>query len=488
MYLSRRKLLGGLIASAAGATTALASVPTRSIYPAPRPDGFHKVAVKSADELIKHAGLGGKVSFALADAHTGEMLESRASALPQPPASTAKVLTSLYALDTLGPHFRFRTRLLATGPVTDGRLEGDLILAGGGDPTLDTDALAEMAAELKMIGVREVSGRFLVWADALPLVDEIAPPQPDYLGYNPAVGGLNLNYNRVHFEWKRAGDEYRVAMDARSAKHNPAVAVARMKVIDRSAPIYTYANRDGHDDWTVARGALGSGGARWLPVRKPALYAGEVFQILARAQGIQLGGSVGVAKAAQGSALVIRDSAPLSDVLRDMLKYSTNLTAEAIGMTASAASGPVTGPLGSAQEMDAWLVRTRNVRAIRMVDHSGLGAASRVTVADMVRTLVGAGPEGQLAGLMKTYPVEERPGVTVHAKTGTLNFVSGLTGFIRVPGAADLAFAVYCSDVPRRAALSEAEMERPAGGHVWTARARALQGALLTRWSTVYSA
>ena len=62
-----------------------------------------------------------------------------------------------------------------------------------------------------------------------------------------------------------------------------------MTVQDRGAPVYTYdLSADGMDDWTVARSALGDGGARWLPVRQPARYAGEVFRTLAAARGITL--------------------------------------------------------------------------------------------------------------------------------------------------------------------------------------------------------
>jgi D-alanyl-D-alanine carboxypeptidase/D-alanyl-D-alanine-endopeptidase (penicillin-binding protein 4) len=52
-----------------------------------------------------------------------------------PPASVAKALTSLYALDTLGADHRFQTRVMATGSVIGGVLKGDLILVGGGDHT-----------------------------------------------------------------------------------------------------------------------------------------------------------------------------------------------------------------------------------------------------------------------------------------------------------------------------------------------------------------
>jgi len=485
--LTRRSVLAGLVSSVA--TPLLAEAPKTSIRPAHRAPDLFKQAVKSAEELVEAARLGGKVSFAVADMRTGAILESRAPALPQPPASTAKALTSLYALDVLGPAFRFQTRLVATGPITTGRLDGDLILVGGGDPTLDTDGLADMAARLKQVGLREISGTFRVADSALPLLRGIDAEQPDHVGYNPAVGGLNLNFNRVHFEWRRVSGEYRVTMDARSARYRPDVTVARMRVIDRAVPIYTFADGDGRDEWTVARGALGTGGARWLPVRRPALYAGEVFQTLARAHGIQLGRDIGRADSVAGETLVTRESAALPEVLQDMLKFSTNLTAEVVGMTASARRGAqVTSLAESAARMNAWLAQRGGAGRADLVDHSGLGGNSRISAGDMARAMVMAGQSGALRPLLKSYPVEGRPEVVVQAKTGTLNFVSALSGFVAVPGHGDLAFAIFCADTPRRAALSESGREQPPGGAAWTRRARDLQWALLDRWSTVYAA
>jgi serine-type D-Ala-D-Ala carboxypeptidase/endopeptidase (penicillin-binding protein 4) len=111
----------------------------------------------------------------VADAETGEMLEVFNALYPLPPASVAKAVTTAYGLDRLGPGYRFQTRLVADGTITDGRIEGDLWLVGGGDPILDTDALGAMARELVDSGIRQVTGAFRVSTDALPAIDQIDP-------------------------------------------------------------------------------------------------------------------------------------------------------------------------------------------------------------------------------------------------------------------------------------------------------------------------
>jgi D-alanyl-D-alanine carboxypeptidase/D-alanyl-D-alanine-endopeptidase (penicillin-binding protein 4) len=73
--------------------------------------------------------------------------------------------------------------------------------------------------------------------------------------------------------------------------------------------------------------------------------------------------------------------------------------------------------------------------------------------------------------------------VRVHAKSGTLNFVSGLVGFIEPPSGRDLAFAIFSADTARREAVPVAEREQPVGGHAWVNRARGLQGGLISRWA-----
>jgi D-alanyl-D-alanine carboxypeptidase/D-alanyl-D-alanine-endopeptidase (penicillin-binding protein 4) len=77
-------------------------------------------------------------------------------------------------------------------------------------------------------------------------------------------------------------------------------------------------------------------------------------------------------------------------------------------------------------------------------------------------------------------------GVSLRAKTGTLNFVSGLSGFVSAGNKTELAFAIFAADVPRRNALSIAQRERPPGAKTWNGQAKRLQWQLLDRWSRLY--
>ncbi|WOI57506.1 D-alanyl-D-alanine carboxypeptidase/D-alanyl-D-alanine-endopeptidase [Palleronia sp. LCG004] len=486
MRLTRRDMLAAILAS--GATQAFGAGPMPDVRPRRRGDGGASSAIDTVQSMVDRAWLdGGKVSFAVADARTGEMLETRDPDLVQPPASTAKALTTLYHLGVLGPDHRFETRLLATGPIFNGRIDGDLILAGGGDPTLDTSGLAELASALKDTGVREVGGYLRIWTGALPSIVEIDDEQPDHVSYNPSIGGLNLNFNRVHFGWKRVGADYQVDMDARAGRYIPGVTSARMAVVDRRGPIYTYRREEDVDDWTVARTALGESGSRWLPIRHPGLYAGEVFQVLARSNGIQIGGPVLRADAAEGTLLAQHHSGPSNAILKDMLEHSTNITAEIMGLSASEKLGPVESLPQSATRMGEWLKENYGLENIAFEDHSGLGDDSRISATDMTRAMVRAGPDGPLRAIMKPYPLNDRS-LKVDAKTGTLNFVTALTGYITGPRGRPLAFSIFCSDTDRRDTLTVAQRERPEGGRAWANRSRTLQRALLARWATLFGA
>jgi len=325
--ISRRSILAGI--ASFGASPLWAEELTGSPIPQPRPDDLQKRALPSGADLAKYRKLSGKYSFALASPQTGKMVESGGLTNKLPPASVAKVLTALYALEFLGAERRFVTRLLATGPIEAGVLKGDLILAGGGDPTLNTDQLAELAQALKNKGIRSISGGLHVYDGALPKIKQIDNQQTSYAGYNPTITGMNLNYNRVHFEWKKADASYSLTMEARGAKYSPKVSVAKMRIVDRGAPVFGYTGGK-HDNWTVAKSE---------------------------------------------SSEIARISSPtIRDLVHGMLKHSTNITAEILGLSASFGAGVEPTTLRqSADAMNKWAADRFGITGTRLVDHSGLG-------------------------------------------------------------------------------------------------------------------
>ena len=110
---------------------------------------------------------------------------------------------------------------------------------------------------------------------------------------------------------------------------------------------------------------------------------------------------------------------------------------------------------------------------------------------EMVRAVTLLGPKAGLRGLMKPFALRDAGGkvpqgqaLRVDEKTGTLNFVSTLTGYMTAPDGTELAFAIFTGDVARRARAGASE--QPQGGRAWISRSKVLQSALLERWGALY--
>ena len=354
-----------------------------------------------------------------------------------------------------------------------------LVLAGGGDPVLSTDDLARLAADLAATG-QPAPARFAVWGGALPRFEEIAPPQADHLAYNPALSGMMLNFNRVHLGWRQGGSQ--MSLEARAADHSPRAYTITAAPGDQS-DLFSYRAEDDRESWTVARAAVRSPGSRWLPVRKPELYAGDVFQTLCRAKGLVLPTPEVIQTLPQGEVVASHSSPPLREILRGMLYFSTNLTAEAVGLHASGARDLES----SAQAMQAWLAAQGHGADFILADHSGLSSDSRVTAQGMARLLAGPGVAAGLPDLLKLNPLDEDLGrdparaAQIRAKTGTLNFVSNLAGYLRRPDGTQSAFAILTADAQRQAATAGQDL--PAGVLTWTRDAKQLQRDILNLWS-----
>ncbi|MBX2853562.1 MAG: D-alanyl-D-alanine carboxypeptidase/D-alanyl-D-alanine-endopeptidase [Rhodobacteraceae bacterium] len=447
----------------------------------------------------------GATGFALIDLDSRTVVERLAADTSFIPASVAKAPTSLYALETLGPDFTFETLLIIDGEIENGVLKGDLYLRADGDPTLDTSDLGVLARDLSMAGVSRVEGAFYYDAGDWLQREAINPLQPRHAAYNPPLSGLNLNFNRVLFEWKREkSGQYNVAMQAHAARRSVLAQTVLARVnseLPGDTPFRYSAVSPTLEMWEVARGALGKRGRRWLPVKRPALYAAATFRTLAEEYGVSMPepSRKSAPGAGSGARLVARHaSKPLSNILRGMLKYSTNLTAETVGLAASARRG--LSPLsvdGSAQMMSSWLVERYGAIAgdgASLKNHSGLDPKSRMTPREAAHLMAQVGADNLqfdvFHQLLPKHGLRGLSGAEVRAKTGTMYYGRGLAGYLSCDAGARYAFAIFTSDIQRRqqfdATLDPEKEEKPKGGTQWLRTAKAIEKKLLKGWSNKY--
>ncbi len=499
----RLRLVGAAVLSllAAGAS---ADAPRTAPAPAPRAAATQTAAIQGAATqsaavisgatLAAASRISGAVGFIVIDLESGAVLEALNPDTGLAPASVAKVATTLYALAALGPQHRFETQVLALGPIEAGRLRGDLGLRGGGDPELDSAGLADLA-RVAAEQARVVDGAVRVTQGAaIPFIDADQPPEASY---NPAVAALNLNYNRVRLAWERKGGKLDYALEAHAAAYSPAVTSVALTLApnDCGCPAFARDADGSRETWRVREGALNGRGSVWLPVQAPAPYAAEVFRAAAAQAGMRIG--AGPKGGADSGAVIARHvSRPVVEMAADMLRYSTNLTAEALGRAASAARGAPTGDLeASAAAMNRWVADFAGFPAgpdFALLNHSGLSADSRVSPRRMAQVLAAAAARDDAAAprlfdLLRLHPIDEADarapkGAVVRAKTGTLDFTRGLAGYAVTPSGRRLAFAYFANDLDRRAASRG--QDRPSGARAWRNAAVRLERALLRGWLT----
>ena len=178
--------------------------------------GAALVAVLSIPAGVGAGGLPGPVEAALARHHLpaeslsvlvqdvaapeSVPLVSHRADVPRHPASTIKLLTTLAALEELGPAYAWETGVHVTGPVRDGRLEGDLVLVGGGDPFLVVEQVWRLLSAVRARGLREVAGRLVIDNTRFSVAGEPPPGEFDdqpYRAYNAPPDALLVNFNAL---------------------------------------------------------------------------------------------------------------------------------------------------------------------------------------------------------------------------------------------------------------------------------------------------
>ena len=369
---------------------------------------------------------------------------------PKIPASNNKVFSAIWALETLGPDYRFPTDVLLTAPVQNGTVRGDVVMRGSGDPAFgypsyDDDPMKSpriMAEALKRHGVRVVEGGIV--ADAT-IHDgrNYGPDWPQDTGngaaqYAPTVSGLPFQRNML---W--------VALDGtppRGFKLEPEVAEIPVKWEQRGGR--GYAVRKPDEDTIRVRGAAGGPGRRYgVGVAEPALLAaGALKQALTEA-GIQVRGPIRLGKTPDGATPVHRHlSIPLGEMVPQLNRKSDNFFAEHLWKAAAAkATGQGSYDRGGPASANFFHDRAGVQRGqLWQADGSGLSAQNRTSAHALVSALtyahqrpwsrlfheslaVAGDPGGTMNRLFNGSPAENN----LHAKTGYIRGVRSLSGYVR---------------------------------------------------------
>ena len=135
------------------------------------------------------------------DMNSGEVVLNWQADVPRNPASTIKLLTTLAALDILGPAYTWQTHVYAIGEINAGRLQGDLLIKGYGDPFLVTERVWQLLRKIRQAGIEEIDGDLLI-DDSYFKVGEENPAAFDrqpLRAYNVAPNALLMNFKVVRY-------------------------------------------------------------------------------------------------------------------------------------------------------------------------------------------------------------------------------------------------------------------------------------------------
>ena len=467
----------------------------KSILPVPRPIFFESFKPKLFDAILNEKKLEADIGFILYDIKDSKILEAINPSKQYPLASITKLVTALYAMEILGTGQVFTTTIEAIGEESGGILDGNLILRGGSDPTLSNDDLVILVDNLWDNGLRKVDGKFIVDSSDAIYHGEIDSDQPEHLSYNPSISGLNLNFNRVLFEWEKVNGLYSFQFQAISAINNFDISTTDVN-FSKSKHKFKDNNYNGKNDtWFFDHSFLEKAKKRWLPVRNPDNYAAELFWKIADKKGMDLPKPEIRHYPIKGKVLAKAESEPLFNNIQLMLKYSNNLLSEVVGLSATKKfSGDKKEIKASAKIMGSWLENKIGNYRGNFSDHSGLGVGSMMSSHELVRFLKNSEWHTSAINFMQNFKVKKTQSSAlksytnfIKAKTGTLNYVGNTVGYIETKSGRKLLFVILGSNLEQRNRLNKSDRDNPPEAKIWNKKIRSLQLDLIESWALRYN-
>jgi D-alanyl-D-alanine carboxypeptidase/D-alanyl-D-alanine-endopeptidase (penicillin-binding protein 4) len=468
-------ILAGAVACAAAAP-ALSAVERQAAPGVPSPEALSRLqrdlsAIVDAHEL-RRVSWGIEIRALDRD----EVLFTRDQQKLLLPASNEKVITLATAAERLGWDYTFTTDLSAAGPVDGGVLNGDLIVTGSGDPSLDdwdgraTALWAQWAAELKARGISTVTGR--VVGDDNRLQDVVLGSGWAWddldRSYSTGVGALQFNQNTARLVVAPGAAVNDLAPTRIEPVGSGLSPKSEVRTTPARGPLALETRRGAGSPILGVRGTIPINSqpvVRLVSVANPTLYYVSALRAALIASGIEVRGSaVDIDDLSDAAALdnrtplLIHRSPPLSELAMTMMKLSQNLYAE----TFLAAAG---GPPAVREELSRWGIEEGSVV---VADGSGLSRYNIATAEAFVAILTHVYRDERLRGPYETsLPIAGRDGTLANrmkrtaaegnarAKTGAFANARGLAGYVRTADGEPLVFSIMANNFGTTAEVIE---------------------------------
>ncbi|WP_374621341.1 D-alanyl-D-alanine carboxypeptidase/D-alanyl-D-alanine-endopeptidase [Pandoraea sp.] len=377
--------------------------------------------------------------------------------VPRNPASTMKLVTTIAALDTLGPDYRWRTQAFTDGQSDGHTLHGNLYFKGSGDPKLVPEEMEKFVAQLHKAGVTDIDGDIVLDRSAYSSdIGELGAIDGDTdRPYNVAPDPLLYSFKAVSFSFTGNPNgtvdvgvlpplaNLQVSNNlSSSAAGNCGDWLTRIHPTLNATPDGTYV---AHFSGTYPASCEDKGWNVAAPDRDRFFLGG--FRALWQASGGQFNGNVrtGVVPP-DAHLLVTHRGQTLAEVVHDMNKFSNNVMARQLFLTLGLAADHNKAPASLARSRDVlnrWLDKNDLAMPGLVVENgSGLSRIERISVAELARllqhginsptaqVLVESMPTVGVDGTMRNRLMNRDVAGNAHIKTGTLDDVSAVAGYV----------------------------------------------------------
>jgi D-alanyl-D-alanine carboxypeptidase/D-alanyl-D-alanine-endopeptidase (penicillin-binding protein 4) len=394
---------------------------------------------------------GDTLSVYVEDVSSGEVVLDWLADQQRNPASTMKLLTTLVALDVLGPAYRWKTEVYALGAIENGKLDGDLALKGYGDPFLVTERVWALQQAIRAEGIDEIGGELLLddsWFD-VGSHDPGAFDRQPLRAYNVAPNALLMNFKVVRYWFEPDGEQVNVRLDP--PLDNLAIE-NRLRVRQGYCGGYqrgiTVTMNADNDEVTFS-GRFPNGCKRYAMDRAALShneFAYGLFRTLWRdSGGVFEGGWKNAVVKEDAEPLLTFDSEPLTAMISSVNKHSNNVMARQVLYTLAAEIlGPPGTEAGGRKVITRWLEEKGfDAASLSLENGAGLSRHVRVSAADMASLLRFAWRQPYMPEYLASMSLSGLDGTLrrrfddgelagkAHLKTGSLDHVTTIAGYLQ---------------------------------------------------------